>query len=290
MVRPGRVGRLHMAFIMIIWLAFVIGLPNSLAAADRSDPTVNWQLYRSELAKYKIAPSIFTPGDLIPDVDLRTNRVKLCQDDPRRATFISLSESFRVMGTALQYDFCTGLRYAEIYFDPHAVPREMGDLGPGRAFIGHQSALSGFLPARPRMLNNYYERSQANCANSVMLWYDATDTPAFVDIYKTGPYYQFLSSQTVELKAGDRLRFGDIVLIEEYSDQSNDWYLLHTAIFIDENILWSKLGMSYSNPWTFSSVKHELSTPQFRTKTLRFRFFHGKNGDAANQLDFLGGS
>lgn len=106
-------------------------------------------------------------------------------------------------------------------------------------------SLIDFLPefAKTR-INKKATCDGPNCWNATLNWHN----PQVGEKYTTMEEIDAaLSENYMPLPTQEILQFGDVIVYREKKQ------IIHTAIFLDQNIAWHKAGKRATRPWTFES-------------------------------------
>ncbi|HAZ06938.1 MAG TPA: hypothetical protein DCZ01_00115 [Elusimicrobia bacterium] len=130
----------------------------------------------------------------------------------------------------------------------HAVreklAKALAESGSGPVSLRH------FIPAVPRELTNQSPSCEGpNCWNATLLW---DDPGVGVKYVKRAEMEARLMEQYAPLKPGDKLSFGDVIVIYGLGAFNS---LLHTARYIDSDLVWHKASYTMASLWTFESLK-----------------------------------
>lgn len=116
-----------------------------------------------------------------------------------------------------------------------------------------------------------------NCFNAVLNWH-RPQTGAGETL--PGTMEARLGRDYARVLEGGEIHFGDVLVVSSRVRGSEDWEIRHAAIYLDENLLWSKPSSSASDPWTFDSmantVGHYAGAAAKGNEELRFEFHRSR--------------
>lgn len=132
-------------------------------------------------------------------------------------------------------------------------------------------SLRDFIPAAARELTNQSPSCEGpNCWNATLLWDDPGVGIKYMD--RKGMEAR-LMEQYAPLKPGDKLSFGDVIVIYGLEVFIR---LLHTARYIDSDLVWHKASYTTASLWTFESLKAMMRHYWGKSDILvEFRRFRG---------------
>ena len=86
-----------------------------------------------------------------------------------------------------------------------------------------------------------------NCWNTTLRWfYPKVD----IDYTSAAEISEFIESRFLQLSPGERLKFGDVVYLTNSKGAPQ-----HTAVIVDDNLVWHKLGGTEKGPWALETIE-----------------------------------
>jgi hypothetical protein len=122
---------------------------------------------------------------------------------------------------------------------------------------GKPLALRELLPDMPKKLSATFSKCEGpNCLNATLNWHDPKTGVRHVPAKEIE---DALKSKYKKLEPGEKLVFGDVLVIK-YRSRSNPPkdHIQHTAIYLDDNLVWHKASRSELDPWTFETMESTL--------------------------------
>jgi hypothetical protein len=109
-----------------------------------------------------------------------------------------------------------------------------------------------------------------NCYNATLNWFDPS-----VGI-KATTHAEILNAlndptQFRPLLEGVQLEFGDVMVILQHEDGEVD--IRHTAIYLNEHVVWHKAGWSWPYPWTFELMENVLKDYALYKEPVEIHFY-----------------
>ncbi len=133
------------------------------------------------------------------------------------------------------------------------------------------------LPEFAKSRNNTWAKCNGpNCWNASLNWHD----PTIGEKFTSPPELEAeLATNYRRLKPGEYLHFGDVVVFRAGEK------LIHTAIYLDNNLVWHKPGSSKLQPWTLESMVHAVSQYIRVGHTDNLSFFRNKQVESLGFFD-----
>ena len=147
-------------------------------------------------------------------------------------------------------------------------------------------SLKALLPAFAKRATNARASCEGpNCWNATLNFHDPRRGLGYTGEWRMKAA---LLLDYRRLRPGDSLRYGDVVAFYEGRE------LLHTAVYVDGNLLWHKASMAAETPYVFESWRsvyahYHISAPEFADRE-GLAFFRYEPGPLAGPRAFVRGA
>lgn len=140
--------------------------------------------------------------------------------------------------------------------DPGAIAKRIAEhVADGRNNI----SLVELLPAFARSYTHRQPKCEnSNCFNAAINWHNPRIGEAYTS---TDQLAQVLAKNYKKIMPGEALAFGDMIVLRNHNSfrvRMQKSSIVHTAIFIDPNLVWHKGSNSNTETWTFSRLEDVL--------------------------------
>jgi len=105
------------------------------------------------------------------------------------------------------------------------------------------------LPKKLQSLSTLKLQEGPNCHNAGLLWHNIMDEVREVT---SKELQRLLKINFQKISPTDQLRIGDLILFRLGPDDT----VFHTAVYINKNTVWNKMGYWHSDPYEFNTFNY----------------------------------